>query len=127
MGLKEAKQQLKEEQSLGDVIIDAIQDIKGKNLVKLDLRALDGASTDYFIICEGDSTTQIKAIANNIHKRIKQEFGLGPTSREGIEHANWVLLDYFDVVVHIFYPETRRYYELEELWGDAKFTEYENL
>jgi len=127
LGLNQAKQPLKEEQSLGDVIIDAIQDIKGKNLVKLDLRELDGASTDYFIICEGDSTTQIKAIANNIHKRIKGELGLNPSSREGIESANWVLLDYFDIVVHIFYPETRRYYELEELWGDAKFTEYENL
>jgi len=127
LGLKEVKQSIKEEQSLGDVIIDAIQDIKGKNLVKLDLRELDGASTDFFIICEGDSSTQIKAIANNIHKRIKTELGMAPSSREGVESANWILLDYFDIVVHVFYPETRRYYELEELWGDAKFTEYENL
>lgn len=112
---------------LNHLIIDAIQDIKGKNIVKLDLRALDDAPTDYFIICEGDSSTQIKAISENIGRRLKNEAGLIPNHTEGMDGARWILVDYFDTVVHVFYPETRAFYEIEELWGDAAKTEYENL
>lgn len=112
---------------LNDLIIDSIQDIKGKNIIKMDLRMLDGAPTDFFIICEGDSTTQVNAIANNIHKRTKAELGQAPFHREGVSLSTWILVDYFSVVVHIFHPETRAYYHLEQLWGDAVFTEYQNL
>jgi ribosome-associated protein len=118
---------LQNTESLNHLIIDAIQDIKGKNIVKLDLRALDDAPTDYFIICEGDSSTQIKAISENIGRRLKNEAGLIPNHTEGMEGARWILVDYFDTVVHVFYPETRAFYEIEELWGDAARTEYENL
>ncbi len=108
-------------------IIDAIQDIKGKNIVKIDLRSLDDAPADYFIICEGDSSTQIKAISDNIGRKIKEKMGLSPNHTEGVEGAKWVLVDYFDTVVHVFYPETRAFYEIEELWGDAPMTQYENI
>lgn len=114
-------------EALNDLIVDSIQDIKGKNVVKLDLRKLDEAPTDYFIICEGDSNTQVKAISENIHKRLKQEAGQFPSHSEGKQNAQWVCMDYFTTVVHIFYRDTRKFYELEELWSDAKFTEYENL
>jgi ribosome-associated protein len=108
-------------------IIDAIQDIKGKNILKLDLRSLDDAPADYFIICEGDSSTQVKAISDSIGRKLREKMGLHPNHTEGMEGAKWVLVDFFDTVVHVFYPETRAFYEIEELWGDAKITQYENI
>lgn len=113
--------------ALNELIIDSIQDIKGKNIIKLDLRNLDEAPSDFFIICEGDSSTQISAIAGNIHKRTKEEMGQRPTHREGLNSSTWVLVDYFNTIVHIFHSEAREFYSIEELWGDAEFTEYQNL
>jgi ribosome-associated protein len=110
--------------TLNDWIIDAIQDIKGKNIIKLDLRKIDDAPADYFIICEGDSVTQIKAISDNISKKIYNEMGISANHIEGFIGAKWILVDFFDTIVHVFYPETRMFYEIEELWSDAKITEY---
>lgn len=115
------------EEELNDFIIDCIQDIKGKNIVKLDLRQLDDAPTNYFIICEGDSNTQVKAIADNIYRRLKNEGQTLPSHFEGQQNSLWILLDYFSTVVHVFYRETRAFYELEDLWSDASSTEYQNL
>jgi ribosome-associated protein len=112
---------------LNALIIDAIQDIKGKNIIQLDLRSLDDAPADYFIICEGDSSTQVRAISENIGKKIKDKTGVKPYHTEGIDGAKWILVDFFDTVVHVFYPETRAFYEIEELWGDAKITQFENI
>lgn len=113
-------------EDLNDLIIDSITDIKGKKIVKLDLRALEDAPTDFFIICEGDSNTQIRAIAENIHQRVKDELKLRPSHLEGLQNARWVCLDFFSTVVHVFYRETRDFYGLEDLWSDARRTEYEN-
>jgi len=125
------QQQLSQKQlsvdDLNDLIIDSIQDIKGKKIVKLDLRELSDAPTDFFIICEGESNTQVKAIAENIRKRVREEAGLLPSHTEGLQTALWVLVDYFNVVVHVFYPEKRAFYELENLWSDASFTEYGSI
>ena len=112
---------------LQDLIIDCITDIKGKKIVLLDLRALDDAPADFFIVCEGDSTTQVRGIAGNIERRLKTERNLHPGHVEGMEHAKWVCMDYYDTIVHIFYPETRRYYDLEQLWGDAERIEYNGI
>jgi ribosome-associated protein len=120
------KKDLSTEQ-LNEIIIDSIQDIKGQNIVKLDLRELDDAPADYFIICEGESSTQVKAISERIHQRVKEETGTYPIHTEGKAHASWICVDYFTTVVHVFYKEKRQFYELEDLWSDAKFTEYENL
>ncbi len=114
-------------EQLNDLIIDSIQDIKGKNIVKLDLRQLEDAPTDFFIICEGDSNTQVGALAGNIKKRLKQEAQQVASHIEGEKNSLWILMDYFNVVVHVFYKETRKYYELEDLWSDAIITEYETL
>ena len=122
-----ARKQVKDTAVLNDLIIDAIQDIKGKHIKVLDLRKLEDASADFFIICEGDSTTQVKAISDNVYQRVKDELGLLPSHREGVLGAKWVLVDYFDTVVHVFHPETRAFYDLEDLWSDAIVTEYENL
>jgi len=114
-------------ESFTDLILDSIQDIKGKKLVKLDLRELDDTPTDFFIICEGESNTQVKAIAQNVRKRVKEETGMLPTHMEGLDAGVWVLVDYFNVVVHVFHPEKRTFYDLENLWSDAAFTEYDSL
>lgn len=115
------------EDVIADVIIDAIQDVKGKNIVKLDLRHIEDSPTQFFIVCEGDSTTQIRAITESISSKVKEVLGLSPSHKEGVDGARWILVDYFNTVVHIFYPETRAFYELEELWGDARVTQYENI
>ncbi len=112
---------------LNNLIIDSIQDIKGKKIVKLDLRHLDDAPTDFFIICEGESTVQVKSIADNIYRRIKREGNTLPTHFEGTQTSRWVLVDYFVTVVHVFHPEAREFYQLEELWSDAIVTEYDDL
>ena len=93
----------------------------------MDLTDLDDAPTDFFIICEGESTTQIKAIADNIYRRLKDEFRLLPNHMEGQNRSQWILVDYFDVVVHVFYPALREYYDLEDLWNDAVKTKYDDV
>lgn len=113
--------------ALNDLIIDCITDIKGKNIVKLDLRNLDDGPTDFFIVCDGESNTQVRAIAENIKRRVKIETGLPPSHYEGQQNARWICLDYFTTVVHVFYPETRDFYALEQLWSDAALTEYDNI
>ena len=124
---KKATQARASHNGLHDLIIDSITDIKGKNIVLLNLKALDEAPADYFIVAEGDSTTQVRAIANNIERRLKNEQKIHPGHIEGTQHAKWVCMDYFDIVVHIFHPETRSFYELEQLWSDAEKIEYHNI
>lgn len=109
------------------MIVDSIQDIKGKNIVRMDLRDIDDTPIDHFVICEGDSSTQVRAIAQHVKNRLSKEMETKPNHIEGMMGTNWVLLDYFDIVVHVFYPETRQYYDLEGLWRDARFTTYENI
>lgn len=112
---------------LTDLIIDCITDIKGKKIVLLNLKAIADAPADYFIVCEGDSTTQVRGISHNIEKRLRDELRLHPAHVEGSQHAKWVCMDYFDIVVHIFHPETRHYYDLEQLWSDAECIKYEDV
>lgn len=113
--------------NLNDIIIDAILNLKGKNIVKLDMRRLQDAPVDFFIICEGDSTTQVKSISENINKEVNEKLNTRPDHIEGAKQSQWILVDYFNTVVHIFHPEARRFYELEEMWSDAEATQYQNL
>lgn len=113
--------------AINDLIVDAIQDIKGKNIVKIDLRKLKERPTDFFIICTGDSIVQVRAIAERVRMRIKEETGRRPGHLEGGNNSIWVLVDYFDTVVHIFHPETREFYALEALWSDGDVTTYPDL
>ena len=110
-----------------ELIIDSIQDIKGKNIVKLDLSSLDEAPATCFIICEGDSNIQMRAIGDNIYNRVKQKTNILPNNREGSNSSKWLLIDYFDIVVHIFYPTARHFYDLEDLWSDAEITAYDEV
>ena len=127
MKVKQSAARIKEDEILNSIIIDAIQDIKGKNIVQIDLRKLGESPADYFIICEGDSTTQIRAISDNVYRRVAEELGIKPLHREGVDTSKWVLVDYFNTIVHVFYPETREFYDLEDLWSDANFTSIENI
>ncbi len=110
-----------------DVIVDSIQDIKGKNIVRIDLRKLEDRPTDFFVICEGESVTQVASIAENVQGRLKKELSEYPKSVSSGQVAKWVCLDYFDTIVHVFYPETRAYYELEDLWSDGEFVTYDDV
>lgn len=128
MGVRKNKVLPQAENSpLNALIVDAIQDIKGKNIIKVDLRQLSEAPTNFFIICEGDSTTQVRAISESINRKVRDELGIRPDHTEGALSSKWVLVDYFDTVVHVFYPETREHYALEDLWSDGLITTYENI
>jgi len=100
-------------------IIDGIQDIKGKKITVLDLRKVDSSVCDYFIVCEGNSSTHVSSMVDGIEDKVREMTGERPTHVEGRQNALWVLLDYYNVVVHIFQKEAREYYSLETLWDDA--------
>jgi ribosome-associated protein len=106
-------------------IIEGILEKKGKEIVDLDLSKINSSICDHFIICHADSNTQVTAIADSIEKRVRDSLKEKVGHREGLENAMWVLLDYHDIVVHIFQKEVRGYYQLEELWGDAKISKIE--
>ncbi len=105
-------------------IIHAIQEKKGDNIVSLDLRKIPEAVSDFFIICEANSNTQIKAIADFIEVDVKDKCGEMPYKHEGRQGQQWILIDYVNVVVHIMLPEPRKFYQLEEMWSDAPLTEH---
>ncbi len=107
-------------------IIKAIQDKKGENIVSLDLRKIHEAVADFFVICEASTSTQVKAIADSIEHLVKETLDEAPYRHEGHQSAQWVLIDYVNVVVHVMQPETRRFYKLEEMWSDAPMTNYES-
>ena len=92
----------------------------------LDLRAIDNSACDYFVICNGNSNTQVTAIVNSVQKTVSKEIKDKPWHVEGMENAEWVLMDYVNIVVHVFQKNIREYYNIESLWGDAKITTIEN-
>ena len=115
-----------EKQLLIDKIVEAIQDTKGEDTKIFDLSKIENSVAETFIICSGNSNTQVSAIAGNIEKKVRNEIKERPWHVEGTDNAMWVLVDYVSVVVHIFQRETREYYDIEELWGDAKITNVES-
>jgi ribosome-associated protein len=111
--------------NLLEVVIDAIKDKKGQNIVSLDMSGMDGAICSHFVICNADSTTQVAAIASGIEQEVEQKLGTRVWRVDGAANALWIAMDYFDVVVHIFQTEMRSYYKLDELWADAPSTRHE--
>jgi ribosome-associated protein len=106
-------------------IIEGILEKKGREIVDLDLSKINSSICDHFIICHADSNTQVIAIADSVEKRVRDYLKQNVGHREGLENATWVLLDYYDIVVHVFQREVRNYYRLEELWGDARISKIE--
>ena len=101
------------------VIADAILDKKGQNVVSLDLRPVGSSIADYFVICDGGSTTNVGAVADNIMKKAREELGMKPLRTQGLENNFWIILDYGHIVVHVFLTQYREFYRLEDLWADA--------
>lgn len=107
-------------------IIKGIEEVKGDNIKILDLRAIDNTVCDYFVICDGNSNTQVNAIVGSIQKIVSKELKDKPWHVEGAENGEWVLMDYVNIVIHVFQKHIREYYRIENLWGDAKITTIES-
>ncbi len=107
-----------------EVIVESIRDKKGENIVTLDLRNIQDAVTDFFIITDAESTTQVKAIAENIIRHVHEQLLEKPWHQEGFTNAEWILIDYVNVVIHVFLKPVRHFYQLEELWSDATVEEH---
>ena len=116
----------KNTKELVGTILESINNIKGEDIVVLDLQEIETAVTDYFIVCSANSNTQVAAIAGAVEKNVRNSLKDRPLHVEGKENAQWVLIDYVNVVVHIFQTETRAYYDIESLWNDAKTVTIEN-
>ena len=109
---------------LSEIAVHGIQEKKGNDIVRLDLRNLNSSVSDYFIICSANSATQVKAIADFVEHALKEECNEVAFKQEGRQALQWVLIDYVNVVVHIMQPETRKFYRLEEMWSDASVLEH---
>lgn len=118
---------MKTNNKLVDAIVKGIQEKKGQDITIADLRGLDGVITNYFVICQGNSPSQVEAITDSVTETARVEAGEKPIHTIGLEQAYWVAMDYGDVMVHVFVPEARQFYNLENLWQDAKLTNVPNL
>lgn len=113
-------------EQLSQVVLAGMQDKKGKNIVVMDLRGLEGASSDFMVISTGTSPTHVRSIKESVQKAVFKASQEHCKNVEGAEEGEWILLDYFNVVAHIFQQEKRDFYGLETLWGDAKLTRIED-
>lgn len=113
-------------EALVAVIVHGLQEKKGMKIVSLDLRKTSSAFADFFVICHGGSSRQVDALADSVEVEVRKALKEKPSHREGNDESEWVLVDYIDVVVHIFSEEKRNFYQLEELWGDGKITQHES-
>ena len=109
-------------QELSQLVVKGMQEKKANNIVVMDLRKVKNAFTDFFVVCSGNSDTQVDAIAESVDKEVWEETRNNPRSMEGKANHEWILVDYYDVIVHVFKKDKREFYKLEELWGDAEFT-----
>lgn len=111
-----------------DSIVEGIQEVKGKDIAVLNIKNIESAVCEYFIVCTGDSTTQVSSIASSVEKTTRKNIQEKPWHREGsVNNSEWILLDYVNVVVHVFYRETRDFYNIEGLWADAERTDIPNI
>jgi len=106
------------------VIVEGIQERKGKNIISIDFKNINNAEVKYFVVCEGDSSTHVGAIADSVTEYVRKNNTSSLCGKDGYENAEWVILDYADIFVHVFQPDIRQYYNLEELWADCPIQEY---
>ena len=111
------------EKHLIETIVEGIQEKKGKKITTVDLSDIESAAASYFVICEGQSTTQVAAIADSVREYVQQHTGIKPFGYDGYQNSQWIIIDYGSILAHIFLPEYRNYYKLEQLWNDAKLAE----
>lgn len=115
------------EKELIEQIVEAIQEKKGKGITVVDMLGLGNSICDYFVICQGNSPTQVAAITDSIEDMVRIGCKRKPFAIDGLRNAQWVAMDYGDVLVHVFLPDTRAFYDIEHLWADAKITEIPDL
>ena len=113
---------MNETQELVQKIVEGIQEKKGYKIVVADLTRIGDTICKYFVICQGNSTSHVSAITDSIREYVKENTGIKPIGADGLANAEWVAMDYADVMVHIFLPDVREHYNLEHLWADAKLT-----
>ena len=108
------------------LILEAIKEKQGKQIVSINLTKVHNSISDYFVICHGESTTQVNAIAEGVQEKVKKEAGVMAHHVEGKNNSQWILIDYFDTLVHIFLEEKRSFFNLEELWADGEIERIED-
>lgn len=111
---------------LSKLVVHGMQEKKGNDIVRLDLRKINSAVSDYFVICHADSSAQMRALADSVEEEVFKAINQRPWRVEGYANGEWILLDYVDVVVHVFKTDKRQYYGIEDLWGDAKAENYKS-
>ena len=116
----------KESTSISELVIYGIQEKKGNDIVRLDLRNINSSVADYFVVCHAESSTQVKAIAQSVEDEVFKALKQDPWRKEGLQNADWIVLDYIDVVVHIFKTDKREFYGIEDLWGDAEMQSFKS-
>jgi len=114
-----------ESETILEEILEGIRKIKGKGITVIDLKTIKHTECDYFVICHGTSSTQVSSIALSVEETVKEQRGINAWHKDGYRNAIWVLLDYGEIMVHVFQKEAREFYNLEELWADAKVTRIE--
>lgn len=112
---------------ISKLVIEGIQNRKGKKITVVNLDEIDGAAANRFIICQGSSTMQVSSIADSIRETLQKEAGIKPFNYDGYQNSQWIVIDYGDTFVHVFLPDTRQFYNLEELWSDAVITEIPDI
>ena len=115
-----------ESTSISELVVFGIQEKKGNEIVRLDLRNIHSSVADYFVVCHAESTTQVKAIAQSVEDEVFKALKLEPWRKEGLQQSYWIILDYIDVVVHIFKTDKREFYGIEDLWGDAEMKSFKS-
>ena len=118
---------MQENKDIIPVIIEAIQDKKGQKITTIDFSEIEGASTGAFVICQGRSTSQVAAIADSIREEVLEKTGRKPYNYDGYRNSQWIIIDYGDLMIHVFLPEVRQYYNLEDLWSDGKIFMFQIL
>ncbi|MCL7988527.1 ribosome silencing factor [Sphingobacterium sp. lm-10] len=113
-------------ENLAEIVVLGMQEKKGNEIVRLDMREVNGSVSDYFVICHADSNVQVNAIANSVEHEVYKALGQDPWRKEGQGNGEWILLDFVDVVVHIFKTDKRNHYGIEDLWGDAVTQAYQS-
>lgn len=124
--MKKKSREVNTEQ-LVEEIINGLREKKGKDIVTLDLRKINSSVTDFFVLCTGDSNTHVNALAGSVEEEVRKAIKDKPWHVEGTSNGEWVLMDYVNVVVHIFQREIREHYNLEGLWADAELKEYDEV
>ncbi len=113
-------------ESILNQIVLAMQEKKGRNIISLDFQSIPDAVARYFVVCHGGSRTQARAIFDHVIEKVKQNCKIPPYHREGYVNSEWLLIDYADVVVHVFVEETRNFYDIESLWADARMQKHDS-